>query len=132
MSQTVYEPEAKTPTAPSSPPAQTSIQQPLTPPPAPYGYGPYPVYGVPVAQPKSSNGLSVAALVCGVVGIVFAFIPFIGAPIGIVLGVLATAMGAIGRARAINKGLGTAGLVLGVLSLVVTIGWFVLAAASNQ
>ncbi len=131
MSQKVYEPESKAATAPSSPPAQTSIQPPLTPPPAPYGYPPYPVYGVPVAQPKGSNGLSVAALVCGVVGIVFAFVPIIGAPIGIVLGVLATAMGAIGRARAISKGIGTAGLVLGILSLVVTIGWFALAASAN-
>ena len=86
---------------------------PAAPPPypaAPTGYGDYP-------QPqRTSNGLAVAALVCGIIGFLF---------FGIVLGPLAAIFGGIGLSRA-NRGasgraMAIAGLVLGVIDTVVAI-----------
>jgi hypothetical protein len=71
---------------------------------------------------RPGNGLAVSALVCGIVGAVLSF-TLVG---GLILGALAIVFGAIGRNRAKNDpqvphgGLATAGLVLGILSLLIT------------
>lgn len=67
---------------------------------------------------KSSKGLSVAALVCGILGIVGSFIPVVCyftlvlAILGIIFGAKA---GKIAKANGEAKGLATAGLVLGII-----------------
>ncbi|MBY6368414.1 DUF4190 domain-containing protein [Rhodococcoides corynebacterioides] len=72
----------------------------------------------PPASPK--NGMGIAALVVGILALLTSFTIFGG----IVLGFVAVILGFIGRSRvkklvATNKGMATAGIVLGVLSIVV-------------
>jgi len=70
------------------------------PPAAPHYYQPYPV--------RRTNGLSVAALVCGICG----FIYFIPAILGIVFGVIAIRQ--IKRDGTDGRGMAIAGLVTGM------------------
>lgn len=86
----------------------------------------------PPAQPR--NGLGTTALVLGIVGIIFAIIPFLFW-LGGVLGLLALIFGIIGSSRAgkglaTNKGMAVTGLVLGVVSIVVSIAWTVVIATA--
>ena len=87
-------------------PAPYQQPYPSAPPP---GYGGYP-------QPGRSNGFAIAALVCGLVGL-FLF--------GVVLGVLALIFGIIGLRRAnagaSGRGMAIAGIVLGVIDIIVYI-----------
>ncbi|MEU7166504.1 DUF4190 domain-containing protein [Streptomyces morookaense] len=94
--------------------------------PGPYGYG-QPAYGTawgaPGWQPaqRPDNALGTAAMVLGIVGIVFS--PTI--VFGVILGVLAIVLGAIGRNKARtglanNGGQALAGLVLGSAALLAT------------
>jgi uncharacterized membrane protein len=71
---------------------------------------------------KPHSGLCVAALVIGIVAAVFFWAPFVG----IVLGVLATVFGAIGipsaaKSGKAGRGMGIAGLVLGIIALGINI-----------
>jgi hypothetical protein len=103
------------------------------------GYNPqqgvYPAPGVtPMAYgayPRPRNGLGTAALVLGIIGVVFCWVPFTGWA----LNILAIIFGAIGRKRAIdrratNKSSAVAGLVLGVAGLAVWIIIIVVALAA--
>ena len=91
--------------------------------PPPAGCAPNAVsYG---AYPRPRNGLGTAALVLGIIGVVFCWIPVTGWA----LNILAVVFGAIGRMRAIageatNRSSAVAGLVLGVIGLAV---WIVFA-----
>jgi hypothetical protein len=87
--------------------------------PAPTGTGP-------------ANGTATTALVLGILSLVFAVLFF---PLGIILGIVAIVLGAMGRGRArqglaTNGGAATAGLVTGVIGLLLggllaaTIGLF--------
>lgn len=72
-----------------------------------------------------TNGLAVASLVLGIVGAILALIP-LGAPIGLMFGVLAVIFGFLGRTRSRSAGApygraATAGLSLGVLAVAVAI-----------
>lgn len=67
-------------------------------------------------EEKKSNGLSIAALVCGIVGIVGMFISVI-APFTLILSILGVVFGVLGRKKCASKGMGTAGLVLGIIGL---------------
>ncbi|MBQ6265159.1 MAG: DUF4190 domain-containing protein [Clostridia bacterium] len=76
-----------------------------------------PMQAAPVKVP--SNGLSVAALVCGVIGIVGSFIPIVKYGT-LVLAILGIVFGVLGRKKAVSSGssstgLATAGLVLGII-----------------
>ena len=68
--------------------------------------------------------MAVAALVLGIVGIVFAFVFF---PIGLILGVLGVIFGFIGRNRAQanpavgRRGMAIAGLICGVVAVVISV-----------
>jgi hypothetical protein len=89
-------------------PAQ--YQQPAYPaPPHAYGYPP---------PSSGANGLGVAGFVCGLLGLVFCWIPFVGA----ILAVLGIVLGGAGMAQARrtnnSSGLGIAGLVLGIIALI--------------
>jgi hypothetical protein len=67
--------------------------------------------------------VGVAALVLGIIGLVFAMIPTLGITqlIGVLLGIIALILGAVGRKQASEQGLptgtATAGLVLGIVSV---------------
>lgn len=76
----------------------------------------------PPGAPWQTNGLALAGMVCGIVGIVLAILI---AFIGIILGILAVVFGAIGRNRAQATGIGhgqaTAALITGGVAIVVGI-----------
>jgi hypothetical protein len=96
--------------------------------PAPPPYG-APVYGAPLVSPPR-NGFGVAALVLGILAIVF-FWSVVG---GVVLGVLGMVFGFLGRGRAkkgesTNGGMALAGIICGAVGLVISIAWVVLLVA---
>ncbi|MDO4477563.1 MAG: DUF4190 domain-containing protein [Lachnospiraceae bacterium] len=59
--------------------------------------------------------MAIAALVLGIVGVVFDFLYF---PVGIIASIVAIILGAMGRKNTEKKGLATAGLVLGIIGVV--------------
>jgi hypothetical protein len=78
------------------------------------------VVGVP-----PSNGIGTAAGVLGIVGAVLMFIPFVDY-IAIILGVLAVIFGGVGISRSkrlggAGKGMAITGLVLGLISVAISI-----------
>jgi hypothetical protein len=90
-------------------------------PPPPYGAPQYgaPQYGGPPNLP-ARNGFGVTAMVLGIISIVLFFIP--GVPV--VLGVLAIVFAVLGRKRvgrgeATNGGIAIAGLVTGIVGLLI-------------
>jgi len=86
-----------------------------------------PMY-MPVATPSApGSGLAVTALVCGIVGLVFAVFTFCGGFfISGPLGVIAVIMGALGRKSYTHRGQATAGLVMGIITLVLTLGLYLI------
>ncbi|MFY9809541.1 MAG: DUF4190 domain-containing protein [Pseudonocardiaceae bacterium] len=87
----------------------------------PGGYGQAPGYGTPPARPR--NGFGIAALVLGILALVLCW-TVVG---GILFGILAVIFGLLGRGRAkrgeaTNGGLSLAGVVLGVIGLIISIG----------
>ena len=108
----------------------------MTEPPQPDQPQPYngPIY-VQAAAPR--NGMGVAALVLGLIGLAIALIPILGF-IGILLGILALVFGlvGVGRARkgiATNKVMSWFGAVLGVCAIAVGIvGLVIVNDAFNQ
>ncbi len=108
------------------PPQDPNFQAPYQPyayPPGPY-QGSYPPPPMPYGDylggpPPARNGLGVAALVIGLIGLVSS-ITIVG---GILLGIVAVILGFAGRARAkrgeaTNGGVALAGVIVGVLALV--------------
>lgn len=66
--------------------------------------------------------MGIAAMVLGIIGIVFSWIPFVNFIAGL-LGFLATLFGAIGIAGN-HKGPAIAGLVLGLVTLMIVLGMY--------
>jgi hypothetical protein len=98
-------------------------------PPAPMGYAP----GVAYASPRN-DGLAIASLICGIVGLVCFFLC-----LGVILGPTAAIMGFVSRQRiaASNGTLGggslaLAGLILGVVGFVASVLWFLLFVIGNR
>jgi len=84
--------------------------------------------GAPVAP--RGNGWGVTALVLGIVAVVFSFIPVMGV-VAFVLGPLAVVFGIIGATRKFaKKGVAIAGLVLGVVSIVIAAIWMAVLSAA--
>ena len=80
--------------------------------PYPEGQQPAPAY-YPVPQKPATNGLGVAALVIGIVGIVCFWIPFLG----LLLGIVAVVLGILGvRKKNSPSGTSIAGLILGIFA----------------
>ena len=78
-------------------------------------------YGAPMRRAR--NGFGIAALILGLLALLLSW-TIIG---GIVLGLLALIFGVLGRARvkrgeATNGGLSVAGIVLGIIGLLIAIG----------
>ncbi|WP_425585900.1 DUF4190 domain-containing protein [Streptomyces thioluteus] len=99
---------------------------PTAPPVQPYGAGPY-----PPAQP--SNGMGTAGLVTGLIGAICSAVVFLWF-FGIILGILGIVFGGVGRSKvskgeATNRGAATAGIVLGILGLILPLVYLAIAAA---
>ncbi|GAB3862660.1 hypothetical protein GCM10028801_28590 [Nocardioides maradonensis] len=81
-------------------------------------------YGAPAIAPKGSNGLAVAGFVLGLLGALGSFIPVvnIGAIVLAVVGIILAGIG-LARSKAVRagKGLAIAGIVLGVLAIIIAI-----------
>ncbi len=69
---------------------------------------------------KKNTGLATAGLVLGIVGICLSFIPILN-NIAFFLGVLAVIFGIISLAKKTSKGKAVAALILGILSVVITL-----------
>ena len=83
-------------------------------------------YSAPAPNAAPQNGMGTAALVLGIIGLVLC------GGFTIILPLLATVFGAIGRKKADqglanNRGSATAGLVMGIIGLVIGLSWLVLA-----
>ncbi|QDY89113.1 type IV secretion system protein [Arthrobacter sp. UKPF54-2] len=79
---------------------------------------------------SKGNGWGVAALVLGIVAVVFSFIPVMGV-VAFVLGPLAVLFGIIGVTRKLaKKGAAVAGVVLGILSIVIAAIWMAVLSAA--
>lgn len=73
-------------------------------------------YGQDVAPDnrREGKGLSIAALVLGLLGLALFFVPLIG----VLLGIVAVVLGVLGLRRA-GRGMAIAGIVLGALALII-------------
>lgn len=92
----------------------------MTPQESPQPQGPQ--YGPPQPPPPRGNGMATAALVLGILTIVFAFIPVAGIFVAIPLGVIALGLGIPGLIvsgkRRSGRGTSIAGMVLAVLAFI--------------
>lgn len=100
------------------------------------GYAPgqsAPVWAQGATPPVRGNAFGITALVVGIVAVVFAFIPVMGV-VAFALGPLAVLFGIVGATRKFSKkGAAVAGLVLGILSVVIAAIWLaVVGAAVNS
>ena len=77
-----------------------------------------------VLEKEESNGLAVASLVLGIVGLVIGLVPFIGWFM-LPAWILAVIFGFIGRNKQVQKGLATTGLVLGIVTIVYKFGFWI-------
>lgn len=74
--------------------------------------------------PQPGGGLATAALVVGIVAVCLAVIVFCVPPLGGLLGVLAIVLGAISMSQSPSAGKGRAGLILGVIAVLISGGVF--------
>lgn len=92
------------------------------PPPSAYGAptpGSFPAFASVSGIDQRRNGLGIAALVLGIVGLVMVWLPFLS----LLLGILATALGGVGlgtarQGKTTGKGSSIAGLTLGIITVV--------------
>ena len=99
----------------------------------PYGQQPYPAggYGQPPAQPNNTLGL--IAMITGIVGIVLAICCSF---LGVIVGAAAVVLGFLGRKKvqegqANNDGQAKAGLICGIVAVVLGIVMIILSLALN-
>jgi hypothetical protein len=87
----------------------------------PQGYAPW-------GGPQKTEGMAIGALVCGIIGLLCGLIGCVG----VVVGPIAIVLGAVARRRVREsqgltkgEGLALAGLVLGVIGTLASIGWII-------
>src|SRR3954453_12932888 len=93
--------------------------------PAPQGYAaqaqPYGApqpYGYAVAPQAPSNGIGIAGFVCGLVGLVLCWVPWLGLLLALV-GIALSAVGiSQGKKKGASIGLAIAGLVCGIIAVI--------------
>lgn len=71
-------------------------------------------------EKKKTSGFGVAALVLGIIGFIFSFIPIIN-NVAFVLGILAVAFSIVSLVKRKSAGMAIAGVVTGVLAIIITI-----------
>src|SRR5579884_4062159 len=116
------------------PPSQPPSGPPGGGPPASYGYQqPAPGYGYQqpgyYAAQRPGNGIAIAAMVCGIVGLVFCWIPVVDI-ISIILGALGIVFGFIGNNRArelggSGRGMAITGIVCGIIAIALSVLFWV-------
>ncbi|WP_416875120.1 DUF4190 domain-containing protein [Kitasatospora sp. SC0581] len=108
--------------APAAGPGQIPGQAPGQAPGAPY----WPPYAMPAPAPQPRNGLGIAAMVLGIVGVVLGltiilfWLSWLPALLAVVFGVIA--LGHVRKGLAANRAMALAGVVLGVTGLLVSVG----------
>ncbi len=143
-------PPGWTPPPPPPPPyAAPPGWTPPPPPPSPYGAPPgwqpppyagppaygtppggYPAYGYPPAgyyQPQTTNGFSIAALICS---IVLGWVPFLGGVLGVTFGLIGLRQ--CKRTGQRGRGLAIAGIVIGAVAIALWILFFALETATSS
>lgn len=86
---------------------------------------PTPAPEAPVAEPvqpvapeqtekKGGKGLAIAALICGIAGLVLCWVPFLG----LILAIVGVVLGIIALVKKSNKGMSIAGLICGAVGLI--------------
>lgn len=111
---------AQLPPRPDQPPPPPPFApQPQWQPPPGYGPGQVPYYGQAV---HPGNGIGTAAGVVGIVAVVLLWLPYIG----IILGIIAVALGGVGLSRAnglggASKGMSITGIVCGLVAVVINL-----------
>lgn len=108
-----------TPPPPGGPPTWNQSR-----PPAPAWPSPPPAGATPAE--RGTDGVAVAALVTGVLGLLASFLPFIGALFSLPLGIAAIVLGVLAMRRGVQRGFGVAGLVMGLVALLITVAWWAL------
>lgn len=93
---------------------------------APYTYAPLQT----IVSARQTNGIGIAAGVCGIIAVALCWIPFIDY-ISIVLGALAIIFGAIGirtanRSGGAGKGMAVTGIVCGIVGLAIALIFLIL------
>lgn len=108
------------PQEPQVPQYQPEAQQ--QPPQQPVYQAPAPAYQPAPAANNNSNGISIASLVCGILGLVGAWFPIVQY-FTFVLSILGIIFGVKGRKTAPQgkTGLATAGMVLGIISVALSL-----------
>ncbi len=85
---------------------------------------------VPPGVPGQTNGLAVAGMVCGILGVVLFWFPYLS----IILGILGLVFGFLGRTRAVQlggvgAGMATTAIITGAVAVVAGIIWIILVLA---
>jgi hypothetical protein len=98
-----------------------------------YGYG----YGMPVPMVDPGAGQATASLVLGIVGLVFSLGSFTGfcAFLAVVLGALGIVFGVIGRRSTTRRGQATAGLIMSIIAVALSVlifGLLIVASTSSS
>jgi hypothetical protein len=121
------------PPPPPPPPAQSGgAYQP--PPPPPPGYGGAPAYGQPAYGPQKNNGKALWSMILGIVAIVFTLccgIGFLAGIASIVLSLQAKKEIDASQGNQGGRGMATAGLVMGIISIALAALYFVLLATGT-
>lgn len=71
---------------------------------------------------QESKTLSIVSLICGIAGIILGFIVPI---LGIILGILAIIFASMAKKREVPNGMRTAGFILGIIALIISVIWII-------
>jgi hypothetical protein len=87
-------------------------------------------YSPPTASTRERPGRAIAALVLGIIGVLTCLIPIVGIILGIIAIVLgATTRGDIKRNNLAGHGQATAGMILGIVAVLASVGIWAAAVA---
>jgi thiamine transporter ThiT len=75
---------------------------------------------------RGTDGVAIAALVTGLIALLASFVPFVGALFSVPFALAAVVLGIMAMRRRVQRGFGVAGLVLGILALLITVAWWAL------
>jgi hypothetical protein len=80
---------------------------------------------------NESNGIATASLVFGIVGLILGLAPFVGW-LTFPLWILAIIFGMIGRRKYNGRSAATAGLVIGLITIIYKVGFLILLSSAAQ